>query len=52
MKNMAGADPKMSEKQRISDDSVNCALGLFNGMIISLPIWGLIYFCLRFFLEG
>ncbi|WP_279389093.1 hypothetical protein [Hazenella coriacea] len=38
------------KKNRVANDSVNCAVGLINGLLMSLPIWGLIYFFLRFFL--
>lgn len=38
------------KKHRVSDESINCAVGLINGLLLSLPIWGLIYFFLRLLL--
>ena len=37
----------MNEKQHMLTDSINCVKGLLNGMIISLPFWGLIYLFVR-----
>ncbi|SEM79160.1 hypothetical protein SAMN05444955_10260 [Lihuaxuella thermophila] len=40
------------KKQRVANDSLNCALGLINGLILSLPLWGLIYFFVRFIIGS
>jgi hypothetical protein len=36
---------KMDEKHEFP-----CAVGLINGMILSLPLWGFIYFLIRMWL--
>ncbi|SFI65764.1 hypothetical protein [Thermoflavimicrobium dichotomicum] len=40
----------MDKKQRVAAESVDCMLGILNGLLLSLPIWGLIYLCIRFFI--
>jgi hypothetical protein len=39
---------KMNEKQTLHE--FPCAVGLINGMILSLPLWGFIYFLIRMWL--
>jgi len=39
----------MDEKQTLHE--FPCAVGLINGMILSLPLWGFIYFLIRMWFD-
>jgi hypothetical protein len=42
----------MNKKHRVATEAVDCMLGLINGLLLSLPIWALIYLGIRFFIYG
>lgn len=37
-------DPQQQQDEMMDCESSYCTIGFFNGILISLPIWGLIYF--------
>ncbi|MFD1422507.1 MULTISPECIES: hypothetical protein [Laceyella] len=34
-------------RQKMASDAYNSMLGIFNGLLISLPVWGVLYFLWR-----